>query len=345
MHWTVAAPFINRLNLTQEYWLTKYVPGDRHKFAIVPRKLPLQNWHDRKSKVTGLQDWLIYWQHGMDAVKTTKGGIITVFPQLPAVLGMQRRLTRKRFPIIAWLFNVGTCSTGIRRQFAKASLDNIDSFIVHTKRERDIYHEWLDIPKERFEFVPFHEKEIPITHQENTEQPFITALGSAHRDFPSFFTAVSKLNLPTVVASGKRALEGIDIPPNVQTPFGISKAECWRLSQEARINVVPLLPNSQVTAAGQVTIVEAMQMGRAVIATRCHGAEDYIQHGETGLLVEPNSVDDLTQAIEMLWNDADLRNRLGQAAKRYALDNFSCESSGAALGKILDKVADSHNTY
>ncbi|BDA66123.1 hypothetical protein CAL7716_002890 [Calothrix sp. PCC 7716] len=88
-----------------------------------------------------------------------------------------------------------------------------------------------------------------------------------------------------------------------------------------------------------------MQMGRAVIATRCHGAEDYIQHGETGLLVEPNSVDDLTQAIEMLWNDADLRNRLGQAAKRYALDNFSCESSGAALGKILDKVADSHNTY
>jgi hypothetical protein len=118
---TVAAPFINRSNLIEEYWLTKHVPGDRHKFDIIPRSQPLQNWHDRKSKVTGLKDWLIYWQHGTDTVQASRGGAITVFPQLPAVLGMQRRLTRKRFPIIAWLFNVGTCSSGMRRQFAKAS--------------------------------------------------------------------------------------------------------------------------------------------------------------------------------------------------------------------------------
>jgi glycosyltransferase involved in cell wall biosynthesis len=339
MHWTIAAPFINKINQKDEHWLTPYVSQDKHQFDIIPRREPLQNWHERKSAVTGVKDWLVYWQQGTDAIKATQGGVITVFPQLPAVVGMQRRISRKRFPIVAWLFNVGTCSTGIRRTLAQASLDEIDRFIVHTRHECEIYHEWLGIPKERFEFIHFHEKEITVTHTENTTEPFVTALGSAHRDFPRFFEAVSKLNLPTIVASGKRALEGLTIPPNVQAPLGISKTECLRLAQEARINVIPLLPNPKVTAAGQVTIVEAMQMGRAVIATKCHGVEDYIQHGVTGWLVEPESVEDLTQAIDTLWNDAELRNRLGKAAQQYAKENFSYEAAGVSLIRILDEVA------
>jgi glycosyltransferase involved in cell wall biosynthesis len=345
MHWTVAAPWFHKSNLTHELWLTPYVKGSRHHFDIVPRSELLPNWHERKSAVTGFRDWLIYWQQGSDAIKGTRGGIITVFPQLPAAVGLQRRITGKRIPVVAWLFNVGTCSDGMRRWLAQASLNDIDRFIVHTRREREIYQEWLGIPKERFEFVPFHEKEIPVTFTENNTDPFITALGSAHRDFPTFFHAVEKLNLPTIVASGKRALEGLNIPFQVKTPFGISKADCLRLAQEARISVVPLLPNPKVTAAGQVTIVEAMAMGRAVIATRCHGAEDYIQHGETGLLVEPESVDDLMQAIKMLWNDPELRNRLGQAAQRYAKENFTCEAAAASLSRILDQVADEAGMY
>lgn len=345
MHWTVAAPFINKPNLINEPWLTRNVPGDRHQFHIVPRPKPLENWHNQKSSVTGFKDWLIYQQHGMEAMKASEGGVITLFPQLPAVIGMQQRLTRKRIPVVAWLFNVGTCSSGIRQAIAQFSLKNIDRFVVHTRREVDIYHHWLGIPKERFEFVPFHQSEIPVTYEENTTDPFITALGSAHRDFPTFFQAVEKLNLPTVVASSEHALAGLTVPPNVKTPFGIGRADCLRLAQEARISIVPLLAKPHVTAAGQITIVEAMLMGRAIIASRCHGAEDYIQHGETGLLVEPQSVEDLVQAIEMLWNDSALRNRLGQTAKRYAKEHFSCDAAGAVLGRILDQVADTAGMY
>ena len=52
-----------------------------------------------------------------------------------------------------------------------------------------------------------------------------------------------------------------------------------------------------------------------------------------------SSVEDLVQAIEMLSNDPTLRSRLGQTAKRYAEEHFSCDAAGAALGRILDKVA------
>lgn len=345
MHWTIAAPFINKSNLKNQDWLIPFVPRTRHHFDIIPRGEPLQSWHERKSAVTGLKDWLIYWQHGVEAIKATEGGVITVFPQLPAVVGMQQRMTSKRIPVVAWLFNVGTCSEGMRRKFAQFSLEPIDCFVVHTRREREIYNQWLGIPIDRFEFVPYQSGEIPITHEENKTDPFITALGSAHRDFPTLFQAVSKLNIPTIVASGSRAIQGLSIPPQVKTPLGITKTECWQLAQQARINVVPLLPNPSVTAAGQITIVEAMRMGRAVITTRCFGAEDYIEHGKTGLLVEPQSVDDLMQAIELLWKDSALRDRLGQAAKIYAKENFSDEAVGFELNRILDRVADKAGMY
>jgi glycosyltransferase involved in cell wall biosynthesis len=345
MHWTIAAPFIDKSNLEKESWLTPYVPNGRHKLDIVPRSTPLPNWHERKSDVTEFREWMVYWEHAVEALKATEGGIITVFPQLPALLGMQRRIIGKRVPVVSWFFTVNNCYGGMKQALAQYSLGNIDYFIVQTQRELELYHKWLGIPKERFEIVHFHEKELPITYEENNKEPFITALGSAHRDFPTLFKAVEKLNIPTVVASGKRALAGLTIPDNVQTPFGISKADCLRLNQEARINIVPLLPKPNVTAAGLVTIVEAMHLGRAIIATKGLGPEDYITHGETGLLVEPESVEDLTQAIELLWNDAELRNRLGQAARRYAQEHFSPEAAGKKLGNILDKVADKAGMY
>jgi glycosyltransferase involved in cell wall biosynthesis len=340
MHWTVTAPWIDKSNFKKEFWLTNYVNDSRHQLEILPRSEPLPSWHARKSGVTDFKEWLVYAQQASNAIETTQGGIITLFPQLPAAIGLQRRIMDKRIPIVAWMFNVGTCSDGMRRLLAQASLKDIDRFIVHTRREIEIYHQWLGIPKERFEFVHFHEKDIPITFQENNTEPFITSLGSAHRDFPTLFDAVEKLNLPTILASGKRALAGLRIPPQVKAQFGISKSDCLRLAQEARISIVPMLPNPKVTASGQVTIVEAMAMGRAAIATNCNGAEDYIQHGETGLLVKPKSVDDLVQAIDLLWNDSELRNRISKSAQIYAKENFSCEAAGASLSRILDEVAD-----
>ncbi len=336
-HWTIAAPFIH--NLEQDgQWLVPYVSGDRHHFDIIPRPKPLRSWHNKPSVFDKYDEWLTYLKHGKNAAQATNGGVITVFPQLASAVGMYQQLSRKRIPVVAWLFNVGTCQSGLRRWMAQASLQNIDRFVVHTRRECDMYSQWLGLPKERFVFFPYQVADIPVTYEEETTQPFIAAIGSAHRDFPTLFQAVETLKLPTVVASGSRALAGLQLPSHVQAPLGIGRQDCLRLAQEARINIVPMKTNPQITAAGQVTIVEAMSLGRVVIASRCNGAEDYIVHGETGLLVEPGSTQDLVQAIEMLWDNPQLRHRIGQNAKNYAAQNCSDKSAGAALQSVLDDV-------
>ena len=344
MKWAIAAPFVDRENIDSVNWLEPFVTGSNHEFQLIPRQKPLPKWHDRKSKFTPIDDWFVYMKQAADALNSNADGIITVFPQAASAVGLQQTIRLSNKPVVSWLFNVGTCSSGPRRKLAQMSLSNIDYFVVHTHREIEIYSEWLGLPTDRFEFLPYQVPEIPIEYEEEQQTPFIASLGSAHRDFSTLFEAVKKLNIKTVVATGKGAVEGLTIPEQVELPFGISKAECLRLGQQARLNIVPLQPKEAITAAGQVTIVEAMMMGRPLIVTNFYGAEDYIIHGETGWLVKPNSLESMTEAIDLLWHDDALRQKLGENARAYAQENFSDPCAGRHLERILNKISEDRKT-
>jgi glycosyltransferase involved in cell wall biosynthesis len=211
-------------------------------------------------------------------------------------------------------------------------------FIVHTRREIKIYSEWLNMPEDRFIFVPYQSAEIPKLAEEDTENPFMAVMGSAHRDYALLARVLHEIRIPTTIASGKSALEGIDLPDCVDTPFGISKEECLVLTQRARVNVIPLFPKPMVTAAGQVTLVEAMFMGKALVATEYYGVEDYMQHEKTGLLVKPNSYEELRDAILRLWEDKALRDELAHNAREYAVQNFSDDAAARALKAQLERL-------
>ncbi len=341
MKWAIAAPFIDETNKSTMTWLEPFVPGDEHTFEVIPRPRPLPDWHARKSKFTPIADWMVYAEHARRALASDADGVITVFPQLPAVVGMLQKTRRawRDKPVVAWMFNVGTLTDGLRRRFAKETLRHIDRFVVHTTREVQLYTEWLGMPSERFQFVPYQSGMLEVTADEDKEQPFISALGSSHRDYQTFFDAVEELNITTKVVAGPGAVEGMRIPPQVERISGIPLHEAREIALRGRLNVIPMTPREDATAAGQVTIVHALMMGRPLICTRCNGAEDYVLHGETGWLVEPRSKEALREAIHMLWNDEALRTRLGQNARRYAHENFADEAAGRTLGTILSEVA------
>ena len=63
-------------------------------------------------------------------------------------------------------------------------------------------------------------------------------------------------------------------------------------------------------------VVEALQCGTPVIATRWRGIAEIIEDGESGLLVEPRSGVELEAAIRRLIADPDLRRRLRAGARR-----------------------------
>jgi glycosyltransferase involved in cell wall biosynthesis len=68
---------------------------------------------------------------------------------------------------------------------------------------------------------------------------------------------------------------------------------------------------------------EAMAHGRPVIATAVGGLVDAVQDGVSGLLVPPRDPIALRAAIDTLLEDAELRRRLGAAAREAARARFS----------------------
>jgi glycosyltransferase involved in cell wall biosynthesis len=68
---------------------------------------------------------------------------------------------------------------------------------------------------------------------------------------------------------------------------------------------------------------EAMAHGRPVVATAVGGLLDAVEDGVTGVLVPPRDPAALRSALEALLADAELRSRLGEAARTAACERFS----------------------
>ena len=63
---------------------------------------------------------------------------------------------------------------------------------------------------------------------------------------------------------------------------------------------------------------EAMSAGLPVVSTRAAGIPDWVDHGQTGWLVEPGRSDELADALVQLLSDAALRERIGAAGRAKA---------------------------
>jgi glycosyltransferase involved in cell wall biosynthesis len=71
------------------------------------------------------------------------------------------------------------------------------------------------------------------------------------------------------------------------------------------------------------SMLEAAAAGRAVVATNVAGIRDAVEDGVTGLLTEPASPALFTEAMQRLFRDKDLCNRLGRHGRQRVERVFS----------------------
>lgn len=77
-------------------------------------------------------------------------------------------------------------------------------------------------------------------------------------------------------------------------------------------------------------LLEYMLKGCAAVATRVGGNPEAITDAETGLLVPPDSADELAEAILLLVDDLSLRKKLASAARKSAMEKFGWDHCVAA---------------
>ncbi len=94
-----------------------------------------------------------------------------------------------------------------------------------------------------------------------------------------------------------------------------------KLPEQLRRADILAMPTIAQEGLGRTT-VEAMAVGRPVVATRIGGLPFTVTDGETGLLFKPGNATDLAAKLERLLDDAVLRARMGAEGRRQFEERF-----------------------
>lgn len=92
-----------------------------------------------------------------------------------------------------------------------------------------------------------------------------------------------------------------------------------------------------------IVFAEAAACGVPQICGRSGGADEAVEHGETGLVVDrPSSVGDVMDALATLLADGDLRRRFGEASRDRSVAELTYEHLTARLATALSATVLEH---
>lgn len=174
-------------------------------------------------------------------------------------------------------------------------------------------------------------------------RPQICSAGTASRDYATLVAATRDLRISIKIAADspwfrqQLNVSTADLPPTVEMrSYGSYKA-LRQLYAESLFVVVPL--HDVEFSAGYTVILEAMAMGKAVIASRTRQRDDYIIDGWNGLYVRPGDVDGLRARIQFLLDNPGEAERLGRNGRRRVEDHFTLHHYIERLTAAIQTVA------
>lgn len=88
------------------------------------------------------------------------------------------------------------------------------------------------------------------------------------------------------------------------------------------------------------SIIEAMMMGKPVVATRIRGCREEVVDGETGYLVKVEAPADLADKISRILDDPELKRKMGKAGRKRALKLYDEDKVIERQLEVLDRLLD-----
>jgi glycosyltransferase involved in cell wall biosynthesis len=178
----------------------------------------------------------------------------------------------------------------------------------------------------------------------------ICSVGREMRDYETLVAALAPLAMPCHIAAGTalnnsaygtddpRASKAGGAPLRDGITVGYKTIDELRdLYAHSRLVVVPIMPSENDN--GATAILEAMSMGRPVIATDTAGKLDLLRDGVNCVLVPPRDPDAMRAAIESLWEDTERRERIGREARESVLAGHGIRQWIDAIRSAADELA------
>jgi glycosyltransferase involved in cell wall biosynthesis len=332
-------------------WLWNYLPSNNDEVDF----LVTTKWTDSYQKWGKLLNYYpAFWQTGFRALRQTRR---THYDLVIAWQG------KNGFPYAVLRSIVGQTSPpliilgfslqGVIRHFlglVRFGLRSVSRVSVITPVEIEPYRRLLALSPEEIFYTPLgwydsvHRYENQEAHSSDAPSQagkFIYTFGRSYRDYKTLAQAVEGTDVKVKLSGRAFNLAGIKLPDNIETTGWQSYEGLENYLYKSQFCVVPLQHIHH--SSGETSLLHAMSFSKAVVATRSPGTETYVQHGRTGLLVEPGDVQAMRSAILDLWHNPDLAAQMGKEGRRQFEENHTMAKFARSTYDVALEVHRAHS--
>ncbi|WP_404789953.1 glycosyltransferase [Altericista sp. CCNU0014] len=183
----------------------------------------------------------------------------------------------------------------------------------------------------------------PVSHQPGRKRLLYTGRLSAAKGLPILFQALQQVVprhpelILTLVGDGpdRHALEtlaaNLKLTPHLKFVGYQSQDAVCQYLRDSDIFVLPSFSEGL-----PVALMEALAAGVPVITTAIAGISELVEAGINGYLIPPGAVEPLVQSLDRLLDDAELRQRMGQAGRLKVEREFNLAQEVPWLKQVME---------
>jgi glycosyltransferase involved in cell wall biosynthesis len=215
-------------------------------------------------------------------------------------------------------------------------LSSLDGLWCLSRPQVDAVRDWLGADAPPVSFLGFGiDERFYRFAPEYPERPRVVSLGGDRdRDPATLFAALELvLRERPEVECVVGTTSTLPAPDGVRTVDFVPHARAVDLYASASVVALATRPN--LHASGMTVGLEAMSVGRPVVACATAGMEDYFLHGETGFLVPPQDPEAMAARILELLADRDRAAAMGRRGREHVEQGHTTATMCRRLAEIV----------
>jgi len=218
--------------------------------------------------------------------------------------------------------------------FCRICSKKMDGIICHSSDEVSYYTSLFHLDHRQISFISYG-IELPKVNFQKKEETYVASAGSTNRDYELLRRAMDGIETKIKIYCSEdyekllRKTKNSRFEIHTDTPL----EEFLRALWDSLFVVIPLkIPEM---SSGQLVLLQAMALGKTVIATDCWGTRDYAKHMETGILVAPNNASELREKILYLLDNPKEVEKFGRNAEKTVEEHFNIRSFASNIGDYI----------